>query len=109
MEKQIFELQSLLKDARDITGISAEFLMTFLKYFDNEREKHLIYSLCCNFFRLEHSFEIELLNLGINTFGQPHSPDAFRNIGYVNVKIVEVIREYLKEKEARMLKNHLKY
>ncbi|TQV85313.1 hypothetical protein [Aliikangiella coralliicola] len=104
MKDHISELQKLLKDARDVTCVSAEYLMTLLMCFEDEKQKHLIYSLCCNFSRLGHNFELQLLKLGIDTFGKPYDPEAFKNTSYADVDIVETMRQYLEnEKEASLV------
>ncbi|TQV85314.1 hypothetical protein [Aliikangiella coralliicola] len=121
MEKSTAEIQKLLKDAKEISGISAEFLMTFLLRFEDDREKQLIYLLCSNLFRLEHRFEIQLLNLKVNALCNQPDPDTFSSITRavasqeteidistdvgIDVGVVEVIRDYLNENEMNSGEN----
>ncbi|MET1254157.1 hypothetical protein [Aliikangiella maris] len=104
MAKRNQLIQSLI-EARDIAGISAEYLMTFLKFLKSEREQHLLYSLCCNFHRVEHTLEIELIHLGIDITSRTYQADSFKNSIYVDVDFVDAITTFLKEKELDRIKN----
>ncbi|WP_444994919.1 hypothetical protein [Aliikangiella sp. IMCC44359] len=100
-------LEQTLIEVRDIAGISAEYLMTFLKRFKNEREQLLVYSLCCNFHRVEHCLEIELIHLGVDISSKSYAANAFRDVSYIDIDFVETITNFLKEKEINRLKNKI--
>ncbi|TQV87125.1 hypothetical protein [Aliikangiella coralliicola] len=97
-------LLQLLKDLRNMMGISASFLMRYFKHLNTREEISLLYSLSCNFYRMEHRIEIQLQKQGVVTERKCYNAQVFRNLSYVNVDLVGTINQFLEERNRKALR-----
>ena len=98
-------ITSLLTETRDIMGISAEYIMSFLDNLDNKHDQYLMYALSCNFHRVEYNLNLKLGQLGVDVVDFTYKPTVFKNVSYVDIDLVKEISAYLTDKKLRMLVN----
>jgi len=88
-----------LLEVRDICGFSAEYLVHNLHHFDTQVEQYIIYSLCSNLQRSVHNIELELIACGFHCEDRPYSHSSFENVDYLDVDLVELVKEYIQKKQ----------
>lgn len=84
---------------RDVTGFSAEYLIQKLHHFEGQEEQHLICTLCSNLHRATHLIEVEVIKLGMQRELRPYSHHSFSNLNYLEVDLVEVVKQHIGQKE----------
>ena len=96
---------SLLTETRDIMGISAEYIVSFLDNLDNKHDQYLMYALSCNYHRVEYNLNLKLSQLAVDVVDFTYQPTVFKNVSYVDIDLVKEISDYLTDKKLRMLVN----
>ncbi len=98
-------IEEILNNSRDVAGITAEYIMTFLDRFDDDEEQLLIFALCSNFHRIQHFIEQQLLQVGVDVQGKPCNSQSFKDIGYLDTDFMEAIGEYLADRDKSPKQN----
>ncbi len=94
------DARRLLKESRDIAGITAEYIRTFLERFDDDKEQLLIYALSCNFQKIQETIESKLTQSGDDVSGQVMNPATLKEINILDNDFLEAISTYLLERDV---------
>ncbi|WP_444997163.1 hypothetical protein [Aliikangiella sp. IMCC44359] len=94
------QTEQLLIDARNLLGLSGELLGTYLTKLNTSKEQYQIYSLCCNYFQMEHRFNLQLNQMGIDIFNYQYNTDMLINVPLVKCDFVSFVNQFINEVQS---------
>lgn len=88
-----------LRECRDIADTTAGFIETLLDHFNSENEQFLIYALVCHFQKIKRAIESRMSVSGMEMTEKLCQPGLFNNVTSLDHDFLEVINQYVANKD----------
>lgn len=101
MQPLFLPMSMRLLELRDIVGFASEYLIHAFQEVEDEREQHIIFTICNNLQRAKFGLELEIGALGEDVKESPYNPQYFTNVDFLNIDIVEVVKEFTQQQQEK--------
>lgn len=99
-------VQTLI-NARDMFGLSAEYICTFLKDAKSTEQHHIIYAFSKNFFQMENQINLQLQLLNIDTQNYQYNLEIFNHLQAIDLSFNQLMSQYRKEVELQQVETQI--
>ena len=96
-EKQV---QEILTDARNLFGLSGEFIGAYLRLFNQQNDYCRFFSLCHNYFQMEHRLNLQLNEMGEDILNYQYPINMIDNTKCIPFDFVNDIKQFLLDIET---------